>query len=192
MNSNSKPPKFVPEDAAHVSYLVWRDRFLAKFADSDDTRDAIRLMKVGRVVVDRWMAEEHARTPGQPLDEAATDELWDQYTERSLREFSTETEQIFARAVSSTKLRDLVAQFGSGFKPIAGITNAINWLFMTAWTGFISAIGIIAFGLLFVWALPSVTNAIRAAVDDSLPKNAQSEKGIPENGSLPDLDARRK
>lgn len=171
MKGAAKPPTFHPNDNAPVSYLAIRDRFLARFVEPE--ADAQHLIEIGRFVVDRWMAEERLREQGGKLNEQETDKFWDECTEAHLRNLSAEAIAIFNNAATNRWKRAVADTIKTKFHPVAGAIKILGWIVLTATQGFVSAIGLIAFGLLFVWAAPSITKSVRSAIDDTLPKETR-------------------
>jgi hypothetical protein len=136
-------------------------------------------MAVGRFVEDRWLAEERMRKPGEALDEDASWNLWDECSEKHLRGLRTEAAELLQCEIRSRRARSLAAEFWQKVEPLNAAAKVLAWIVIEAARGFVAAIGLVAFGLLIVWAAPKVAKSVRAAVDDNLPADTRPDREKP-------------
>lgn len=169
-------------DAALVEYQQVRDRFLARIPERD-SEQLEHYVAIGYFVLDRWMAEELDRVPGQPLDEQACWDRWDQCSEKHIRDMRTEAKELVEREVSRRRVRSLLGDWGRKAEPVRGFASVLSWTGMEMLRGFVGAIGLLLFGLLFVWLAPSVVKSVRGAIDDSLPAETRPTDGNTSGGN---------
>lgn len=157
-------------DQTVVPYLKVRDRFLEAV---DTTDEIVWLVGVGRFVQDRWLAEEACRSEGQELDENEVWHVWDQCTEKHLRDL---------RAEAGIALKDYARQrWGvwfqhwatETFKPMKALVVAATWIFWQLLRGVVSGIALILLGLILVALAPDVVQRARGAADAMLPESTQ-------------------
>lgn len=156
------------DDAKLVPYPEARDRFLARLGDTDAAL-LESYAAVGRFVVDRWLAEELKRPDGQDLDEQACWDVWDQCTEKHLRDLRTEAQQLLQSELKKGRVSAYVADWGRRAEPVRWLMTGLSWLARETAKGFVGAIGILLFGLLIVWLAPHIAKSIRSTINDNLP-----------------------
>lgn len=164
------------EEQAKVSYPIIRDRFLAASGKGDY---AEWLIEVGRYVHHCWLAEERARKPGQPLDEDASKALWDECSERDLRNLRTEALVDLENYRRGKLIQDLRARYVS----LQAGWKVIVWLLRTMLEGFIGGIGLVILGLILVLLAPHVAKSVRGALDDLLPSSTSPHEEVLTNGT---------
>lgn len=166
------PPRPSSSDANQVTYLAVRDRFLSAVPTSSDG-DVKFFMEIGRFVLDRWQAEELTRNSGAPLVESASDHLWSQCTEKHLRDLRTEVGITYEQHIHVARMETISREILSKIDVLQAPARFLSWHISTAYQGFIGAIGLLIFGLLFVWIAPSITKTVRATLDDTLPADTR-------------------
>lgn len=148
-----------------VPYQNVRDRFLA---EADTLSEVEWLVAVGRFVQDRWLAEEQQRE-GKELDEQATWQLWDECTEKQLRNLRTEAGTALRAHVTShwgQALRDMARK---NLKPARAFIAIMIYVGQTLVAGFIGGVGLIALGLVIVKGAPWLAVAIKSALEVTPP-----------------------
>jgi hypothetical protein len=165
-------PRAGANDAKMVPYPDIRDRFLARLEDDDASR-LESYVAIGRFIVDRWLAEELTRPDGQQLDEQGCWELWDQCSEKHLRDLRTEAAQLLAKELRKGRLFAFVRDWGGRMEPLKSVFSVLSWVWWEALRGFVGAIGILLFGLAIVWLRPGIARSLRSLVNDSLPADTQ-------------------
>jgi hypothetical protein len=169
-------------DAARVKYPIIRDRFLAAAGSTDRVE---WLLAVGRFIEDRWLAEanwlaERRQTdPAAELDEDATWDLWDECSEKQLRDLRTEAAELMQCEIRRRRALALLAELRAKSDPLRTIARCAAWVVKEAVRGFVGAIGIVLMGLLIVWASPKIAKFVRSAVDDNLPAETRPDPRTP-------------
>ena len=130
-------------------------------------------IEIGLFVFDRWqqIADDHA--DGAEIDESACDQRWDECTEQNLGEFKRRANEMVRAEVKRQRAIAFVQQWVAKLAPVSDIAKAANWVFMEAFRGFIGAIGILIFGLLFLYVAPSASKAFRTIIDDIAPRETR-------------------
>jgi hypothetical protein len=160
-------------DAALVPYPEIRDRFLARMPDDDNAALLEQYVAIGRFVVDRWSAEELDRMDGEPLDEAACWDRWDQCSEKHLRDLRTEAKQLLDSQMREHRAGAFIRAWARRSEPMRGIIAGLSWFAKEAMRGFVAGVGLLLFGLMIAWLAPSITRAVRSAVDEALPHDTR-------------------
>lgn len=126
--------------------------------------------EIGLFVFDRWqqIADDHA--DGDVIDEIACDHRWDECTEQDLHNFKRRSNDLVKSEVKRLRALAFAQYWASRLDSISSVAKGVNWFLMEAFRGFVGAIGILIFGLLFLYAAPSVSKAFRAAIDDLAPQ----------------------
>lgn len=170
------------KDARAVPYPEVRDRFLTA---SQRTSRVAWLVEVGRFVEDRWLAEEAARCPGQPLDEEACWDLWDQCSEKYLRDLRTEARTLLQGELRRRRIAALVANWRGNAQPLKMASAAAAWVFAQWGKAVAGAIGVILFGWLMISLFPSLVYSFRSSVDKLLlPETSRSVERTSIEGPL--------
>ena len=145
------------------------------------------LVEVGRFLEDRWLAEETLREEGEPLDENATWPLWDQCTEKYLRDLRTEARQLLQRDLRRGRLAAVTRNWATKVAPLHAFTNGMAWTLAVAGKAIVGAISVIAFGLFMLWLFPGLTNTARSTFDRIFPDPEQITDA-PADSKRPMLD----
>lgn len=172
--SRRTPKKRVKSnDAALVPYPEIRDRFLARIPEDDDAGLLEQYVAIGRFVLDRWFAEELDRVNGQPLDEAACWDRWDQCSEKNLRDLRTEAHQLLDAQMQKHRAGAFMQTWARRSEPMRDLIKGVSWFSKESVRGFVHGVGLLAFGLLIAWLAPAITRAVRSAVDEALPHDTR-------------------
>jgi len=126
------------------------------------------------------MAEELDRVDGQPLDEQACWDRWDQCSEKHLRDLRTEASQLLDRELRKGRLGAFLRDWAKRFEPMRSLFSVLSWIWWEAIRGFVGAIGLLIFGLMIAWLAPGIARSIRSAVNDSLPAETRPNYSSPE------------
>lgn len=171
--------KASPQDHAVVPYLKTRDRFL----EAADKTDHIEwLVAVGRFVQDRWLAEEATRKDGEDLDEHGCWPLWDQCTEKQIRDLRSEAGIALKAYVKRNGLIAITDYAARTFKPVKALLVALNWIFWQFLRGIVSGIAIILLGMALAAMFPDVVKRARGMADSLLPEATRADRPLAEQG----------
>jgi len=139
--------------------------------------------EIGLFVFDRWQQISADYEAGSDIDEIASDGRWDECTQQDLDRFKERAQTMLAEEAKRVGLLEWSKAWGSSFAPLSAVLKAFGWIVMEALRGFVGAIGILIFGLIFLWLAPSVTKAFRAAIDDLAPietrPGTETGQGLP-------------
>lgn len=133
-------------------------------------------MAVGRFVQDRWLAEEATRKDGEDLDEHACWPLWDQCTEKQIRDLRSEAGIALKAYVIRNGLIAIADYAGRTFKPIKALLVAMNWIFWQFLRGIVSGIAIILLGMALAAMFPDIVKRARGTADALLPAATQPDR----------------
>jgi hypothetical protein len=170
LSQNGQNPS--PGNGKRIPYDVIRDRFLAKPPKTAE-QDLLYFTEIGLFVFDRWQQIANDHNDGDTIDESACDHRWDECTEKDLREFKTRATDTVKAEIKRRRALAFVQSWMAKFDSISGIAKVISWFLMEAVRGFVGAIGILIFGLLFLYLSPTVSKAFRAAIDDIAPQETR-------------------
>jgi hypothetical protein len=164
-----------------------RDRLLAA---SEETDRIAWLVEVGRFVEDRWLAEEQARRPGEALDEDELWDLWDECSEKYLRDLRTEARELLREELRKRRARAFASERLSAIEPISAVASGIAWVFGQMFRAVVGAIGVVAFGLLLVTLYPRLVQSIHSTFDRAFPP-PHAEADDHGSGSARDAEPRQ-
>jgi len=153
------------QDHAAVTYPEARARFLASAEDTDNIE---WLVAVGRYVWDRWLAEEQARDPNKELDENEVWHVWDQCTEKQIRDLRAEAGTALKEYVEERGLQAFLASWNSRIDPIRGLISAIKWTLEQSLRAVVGAIALILMGAMFVAVAPSIVKRAHSTLESVL------------------------
>jgi len=135
-------------------------------------------------VVDRWLAEEQDRPDnGMPLDEQSVDHLWNEKTEKELRNLRADAlrthkkviqQNAFNEILKSTPWLDYIVT-GAGILFLSGPWKLIKSTLKQMTSGVLGAIGVILFASAVLSLSDGLQTAAREAVGSLLPTEEPPE-----------------
>lgn len=133
-------------------------------------------------VFKRWQAIADDHAEGEAIDEVAHDARWDECTARAFDKIRDDIQQLIAQEIRRKRMAAFVSYWSKTDGRVKTVLKGLAWVFMRAWEGFVGAIGLLLFGLLFVWLAPEVAREIRSAMDQTLPVQTRPEARAPPAG----------
>lgn len=120
-----------------------------------------------------------------PPDEAKSAGRWDECTDRDLRDYKAKARQLIGDEIGRLRALAFIQSVWKKLDSLTTLARAVAWTGRTVGEHFVGAIGLLLFGLLFVWALPHFTKDLRSTVDillpqDTRPENAKAADNAPE------------
>jgi hypothetical protein len=114
----------------------------------------------------RWEAIASDDPNGQIVNEDAS-QRWDECTEREFDGIRTNADTLIEREVARRRVRAVIAAMLK--EPWGTILKGVSWVLWQMWEHFWGALGLLAFGLIFVWLAPHIAKEMRSAFDETLP-----------------------
>lgn len=124
--------------------------------------------RIGTFVFERWKAIA-ADSPDDGIDEDAHENRWNDCTTEGLERIRASSHSLVQREVSRQRVRALWAQWRAKHKLTRDAVRGVTWVLWRAWEHFWGAIGLVAFGLLLLWAFPHFVREMRSRADVLLP-----------------------
>ena len=156
-------------DRMRLKYEEIRDRFIAEPpATNEEALDYF--VRLGMYIYGRWEAIGADTPDGQRMDEDGS-KRWDECTDGEFDEIRSRAAQLIDSEVARRRIKALFAALFR--EPWGSIVKGISWAFMRAWEHFVGAFGLVAFGLLLVWAFPHIVKDIRSAINQALPQETR-------------------
>jgi len=142
----------------------------------DDERALQYFAEIGTFVFTRWQQIAADFPTNGEIDEVASDHRWDDCTETDLQAQRQQTEYLIKNALRQGRWTALFQELGTKFDGLTSIVQALSWVFMEALRGFVGTIGIVVFGLIFLWLAPGVVKSVRTAFDEVAPAETRPDR----------------
>jgi hypothetical protein len=152
-----------------IKYEEVRDQFL-KEPPATDEEALDFFVHLGMYVYGRWQSIA-ADTGDGPIVDEDCNNRWDDCTDHEFDELRTRAEELIGREVAHRRISALLASVVK--EPFGTILKGVGWALWQMWEHFWGAVGLLLFGLIFVWLAPHVAREVRSALDETLPHDTR-------------------
>jgi len=171
------------ENGGRLSYNDIRDQFLAELPKTAQ-EELEYFTRIGMFVFYRWQAIASDHAQGETIDEGACDHRWDECTEQNLTNIREDARELIGEEVGRQRAFAFVVAWFRRIEPIRAVSGKVEWVLMRIWEHFVGAIGLLAFGLIFVWLAPQVARHLRTTSDEMLPAETRPQDLMDDRGNL--------
>ena len=173
-----------PLTGRRISYDEIRDEFL-KRPPRTAAEELHYFSEIGMFVFYRWQQIASDAGDGAP-DETQSAGRWDECTDRDLNDYRTKSKQLIGSEIGRLRAVAFVQSIWKKLDSLQTLARGVSWTVKTVGEHFVGALGLLLFGLLFVWAFPHFARDLRSTVDQLLPQETRPAELV-QNRQGPDI-----